>query len=322
MINLDALEPNKVSVDLSQYSMIWMGETGVGKTYTMNQFLRSIYDDGRVPLFLEFENRFQNIPGIMAIRINSIADLTSTISQLKNPKYKKKFSCIVIDTLDKYDEMCENYVLTNKNSEILKDIGQWNEGYERHRNVMRKIGELDNLGYTVHKIGQADITVDTKTDTTKVGLKLNKRTKKYNSESAYLIGYLTKDEKTGERFITFKRDANHPDLKDAFGLPEKINVNDLKDVWTEEIVKKNGDEVTKEITIDNSVPEDDFEALKDEAMQIAGELTEAGKYDNVMAVLQKNIGTDEAGNVLMFDSLLSTQTDLLKVIILELKDLK
>ena len=32
MINLLDLQPNKVSVDLTQYSMVWMGDTGVGKT--------------------------------------------------------------------------------------------------------------------------------------------------------------------------------------------------------------------------------------------------------------------------------------------------
>ncbi len=31
----------------------------------------------------------------------------------------------------------------------------------------------------------------------------------------------------GERFITFKRMINTPDLKDTFGLPEKVNVKNL-----------------------------------------------------------------------------------------------
>ena len=35
-----------------------------------------------------------------------------------------------------------------------------------------------------------------------------------------------------ERFVTFKKCDKYPDLKDTFGLPEKINVKDLKAVWS------------------------------------------------------------------------------------------
>ena len=42
MINLLDLQPNKVSVDLTQYSMVWMGDTGVGKTTTLMNFLKSL----------------------------------------------------------------------------------------------------------------------------------------------------------------------------------------------------------------------------------------------------------------------------------------
>ena len=61
--NLLDLKPNKVSVDLTQYSTVWMGDTGVGKTTTFMKFLKELVPD-KDPLFLEFEDRFQNIPGI------------------------------------------------------------------------------------------------------------------------------------------------------------------------------------------------------------------------------------------------------------------
>ena len=83
MINLMDLTPNKVSTDLTQYSTVIMGDTGVGKTTTMMNFLKEISDEGKEPLFLEFEDRFQNIPGIMAVKINNMSDLKSVIGQLK-----------------------------------------------------------------------------------------------------------------------------------------------------------------------------------------------------------------------------------------------
>ena len=147
--NLLDLKPNNVSVDLTQYSMVWMGDTGVGKTTTLMRFLKELYPD-KEPLFLEFEDRFQNIPGIMAVKINSMSDLKSIIGQLRNPELKKRFSCIVLDTLDKYDEFCERYVLENRDAEILKDVGAYGEGTLRFKSALRNIGVIQSLGYTVH----------------------------------------------------------------------------------------------------------------------------------------------------------------------------
>lgn len=88
--NLLDLKPNKVSVDLTQYSTVWMGDTGVGKTTTFMKFLKELAPD-KDPLFLEFEDRFQNIPGIMAVKIDTMADLKSVIGQLRNPEFKEIF---------------------------------------------------------------------------------------------------------------------------------------------------------------------------------------------------------------------------------------
>ena len=43
--NLLDLQPNKVSVDLTQYSMIIMGDTGVGKTMSTMKFLKELVPD-------------------------------------------------------------------------------------------------------------------------------------------------------------------------------------------------------------------------------------------------------------------------------------
>ena len=51
--NLLDLTPNKVSVDLTQYSTVLMGDTGVGKTTTLMKFLKELVPD-KEPFFLEF----------------------------------------------------------------------------------------------------------------------------------------------------------------------------------------------------------------------------------------------------------------------------
>lgn len=319
MINLLELQPNKVSVDLTQYSTVWMGDTGVGKTTTLMRFLKELYPD-KDPLFLEFEDRFQNIPGIMAVKIDTMADLKSIIGQLRNPEFKKRFSCIVIDTLDKFEESCERYVLENRDAEILKDVGAFGEGSLRFKSALRNIGVIQNLGYTVHFIAQSSHSKDFDTKKESDALKLNKNTFSYCREAAFLVGYMYADAK-GERFITFKKSDKYPDLKDTFGLPEKINVKDLKSVWTKAVEDLGGDFTTKEKTIDKTAPVEDFEAIKAKGIELGGLLASNGHLAEATAVLQKNLGLDDNGNVKMFDTLRDTQLDLTKVIVMELEEL-
>jgi len=219
-INLNDLTPNKVSINLNQYSMIWMGDTGIGKTTTMMNFLKELAPE-KEPFFLEFEDRYQNIPGIMAVKIDTMSDFKSVIGQLRNPAFREKFSCIIVDTLDKYEEFCERYVLENRDAEILKDVGGFGEGSLRFKSALRNIGVIQSLGYTVHSIAQSSHSKDFDTKKESDSLKLNKNT-------------------------------------------------------------------------------------------FAAEAT---------AVLQKNLGLDDNGNVKMFDSLRDSQIDLTKVIVMELQDL-
>lgn len=319
MINLLDLKPNKVSVDLTQYSTVWMGDTGVGKTTTLMRFLKELYPD-KDPLFLEFEDRFQNIPGIMAVKIDTMADLKSIIGQLRNPEFKKRFSCIVIDTLDKFEESCERYVLENRDAEILKDVGAFGEGSLRFKSALRNIGVIQSLGYTVHFIAQSTHSKDFDTKKESDALKLNKNTFSYCREAAFLVGYMYADSK-GERFVTFKKSDKYPDLKDTFGLPEKINVKDLKTVWTKAVEDLGGDFTTNEKTIDKTTPVEDFESIKAKGIELGGLLASNGHLAEATAVLQRNLGLDDNGNVKMFDTLRDTQLDLTKVIVMELEEL-
>jgi len=318
MINLLDLRPNKVSLDLTQYSMVWMGDTGVGKTTSMKNFLEELVPDKK-PFFIEFENRFENIPGIMAVKIDTMAEFKSVIAQLRNPEVKKRFSCVVIDTLDKYEEFCERYVLENRDAEILKDVGGYGEGTLRFKSALRNIGAIQNLGYTVHFIAQSSHSKDFDTKKESDSLKLNKNTFSYCREAAYLVGYMYIEK--NERYITFKKSDKYPDLKDTFGLPEKVNIKDLKNVWINAIESMGENVITKEKTIDRTEKVEDFNAIKKRGMELGGLLSSNGYFADATAVLQRNLGIDENGNVKMFDTLRESQIDLTKVIVMELEEL-
>ena len=175
------------------------------------------------------------------------------------------------------------------------------------------------MGYPVHEIAQSAHSKDFETKKESDGMKLNKNTFSYCREAAYLCGYMW--EEKGERYITFKKSSKYPDLKDTFGLPDKVNVKDLKKVWTKAVEDLGGDFTTKEKTIDKTTPVEDFEAIKSKGIELGGLLASNGHLAEATAVLQKNLGLDDNGNVKMFDSLRDTQLDLTKVIVMELEEL-
>lgn len=318
MINILDIQPNKVSSNLGQYSMVLMGDTGIGKTTAMMNLWKSINPD-KDPLFLEFEDRYQNIGGIKAIKINTMAELKTVINQLKNPKAKELYSCIIIDTLDKFEEFCERYVLENRDAEILKDVGGYGEGSLRFKSALRYIGSIQSLGYTVHEIAQSAHTKDFETKQESDGLKLNKNTFSYCREAAYLVGYMFADK--DERYVTFKKSNKYPDLKDVFNMPNKIKMSELKDVWEKAVAESAGDYYTDEVTIDKTKPVEDFASIKEQGMKYGNVLFENGHGDDAIAVLKRNLGTDNDGNVRMFDELRDTQIDLTKVIVMEFEEL-
>ena len=123
MINLMNLEDNKISTDISGYPVVFMGATGDGKTDSLNRFLRSVAPDGKVPLFIEFEDRYKTIKNIRAQRVYSMTDVFTIVSQLKNPKVRERFSGVVFDTADKFNNMVNKYIEEMKEVTIVEDIG-------------------------------------------------------------------------------------------------------------------------------------------------------------------------------------------------------
>ena len=322
MANLLDLQPNKVSMDLTQYSMVWIGNSGEGKTYTLKQYLESLSADGRVPLFLMFEDRYQNIPNIMAIKINNVAELKSTISQLKNPKLKEKFSCLVVDTVDKFEEMAEQYVTDGHDVAILAEVGTFGKGTQYFKKILRAIGDLRNLGYPVHFVAQSLPGMD-ENKNKKIDMKLSKNSLSYIKEGAFLVGYMWKEAVEGveERFVTFNSSPMLPNLKDTFNLPVRINTKELKESLETAISALGEGNTTTQTTIFQYEEETLFKDIKEKGSELGGLLAQNGYLEEAMVVLKKNIGTEEDGTPKLFDSLKETQLDLAKVVVMELEEL-
>lgn len=320
-IDLMGLTGNKITTNLNQYPIILMSQTGIGKTTSMKQILESLTDDERVPLFLAFEDRFQNIPGIMAIRVRSVADLQTIIAQLKNPELKKKFSAVVIDTLDKCSDLISKYVADSKGTAIVGDIG-YGKGGQYVKSVGSFVDEIKNEGYLLCYCVQADVSKDFSTGAEIIAPKVDKELWKTAYTDAYLCGMLEANLITGDRTLTFKKTTKFTHLKDTLGMPNKIKVSDFKVELRKAIEKTAGGQLTDEDTITRKVVDNrDFDKLKAEGMSLGEKIVAKGHGQECSMVLTKVIGFDDNNNPVRFSSLVPSQIDLVEMAVLALRKL-
>lgn len=331
-MNLMKKEKNVVSTNILQYGMLISGVTGVGKTTALHKILTKSSPDGKDPLFLMFEDRYQHIDGIWAIKINSVADLEEAISQLQNPKVKDICSCVVIDTVDKYEEMMEDFVEKSKNVEILKDVGGYGEGTQRFRTKLRYIQKIRNLGYPVHFTAQTVISTDlsNKANPTlkNYTLKLNKNTLAYVSEGISMLGYLFAE--NDERFLTFENSYNNECafgkndviayLKKSFKVPVKISVDDFNNTLTESI-KSDNKSTTDVNTLSPKVESVPFAELKARGLLLGKNLFNNHLTNEVTAILDCQLGKDENGNSFNFNNVIESQYDVVTVIVKQMEEL-
>lgn len=327
MIDLMNLEENKVSVDLNGYSMVFEGETGDGKTYSVNKFLREIAPEGKVPLFIMLEDRYKAIPNIMAIRVYSVSDIISVYNQLKNPAIRNKFSCVVIDTADKLEELNNRYIASQKGVEITEDIG-YGRGKRYLNGRMGIIADIRNLGLPVHFIAQLYKKVDINTNKTTYQTKLNDVTKAQIFHDAFLVGRIYMDNKSkdplnSDRMISFKKTSEFVELKDGFGLPPQMYMGDLKKNLEAVFESKfdasqlTQDKVLEEVAIDTV---EDFEKIIAKGNELGQKLFENGYGNDATQVLKVNLSLGEDDMKTLSD-LVPSQIDVAKVVVMQLEDL-
>ena len=120
MIDLTAIQPHKVSRDLSGYITYIYGPAKAGKT--------TFATKAPGHLLLAFENGFNAIPGAMAQPITSWGDVKAVIRELKKPEVKERFKVIVVDTCDIAATLCDKYICQQNDVDTISQIpygGGW-----------------------------------------------------------------------------------------------------------------------------------------------------------------------------------------------------
>ena len=146
-INLLAIQPHKVSRDLSGYITYVYGAGKTGKTTLASQMDRS--------LLIAWQKGYNAIPGIMAQDAKSWADMKMILRELKKQEVQDTFKCIVIDTIDIAAAACEKYVCSQEGVDSLGAI-PWGQGWTRVKKELEEVFRtITQLGYALFFISHA-----------------------------------------------------------------------------------------------------------------------------------------------------------------------
>lgn len=270
-IDLLAIQPHKVSRDLSGYITYIYGPGGAGKT--------TFGASCKKPLLLAFELGYKALPGVMAQPVQSWGEVKQVLRDLKRPEVKEVYSTIVVDTVDIASQLCEKYMCNQLGIENIGDGGWATNGWAKAKKEWEQTWRAFTMeGYAVVFISHSKDKVFKKKD----GTEYNQITP--SCSTAYeeiiknmvdIMGYIEID--NGQRKLILRSADDSVDCKSRFKMiaPEiPFGYNELVDALNEAIDKEasltNGAFVTDESFKAPEVTNYDYDALMAEFKDIVG----------------------------------------------------
>lgn len=270
-IDLLAIQPHKVSRDLSGYITYIYGPGGAGKT--------TFGASCKKPLLLAFELGYKALPGVMAQPVQSWGEVKQVLRDLKRPEVKEVYSTIVVDTVDIASQLCEKYMCNQLGIENIGDGGWATNGWAKAKKEWESTWRAFTMeGYAVVFISHSKDKVFKKKD----GTEYNQITP--SCSTAYeeiiknmvdIMGYIEID--NGQRKLILRSADDSVDCKSRFKMiaPEiPFGYNELVDALNEAIDREaaltNGEFVTNESFKAPEVTNYDYDALMAEFKDIVG----------------------------------------------------
>ena len=270
-IDLLAIQPHKVSRDLSGYITYIYGPGGAGKT--------TFGASCKKPLLLAFELGYKALPGVMAQPVQSWGEVKQVLRDLKRPEVKEVYSTIVVDTVDIASQLCEKYMCNQLGIENIGDGGWATNGWAKAKKEWEQTWRAFTMeGYAVVFISHSKDKVFKKKD----GTEYNQITP--SCSTAYeeiiknmvdIMGYIEID--NGQRKLILRSADDSVDCKSRFKMiaPEiPFGYNELVDALNEAIDREaaltNGEFVTNESFKAPEVTNYDYNALMAEFKDIVG----------------------------------------------------
>lgn len=295
-INLLAIQPHKVSRDLSGYITYIYGAAKVGKTTLCSKFPGA--------LLLAFEKGYNALPGVMVQDVTRWSEFKEVVRELKKPEVKEVFQSIIIDTIDVAGAMCDKYICNQLGIDNIGDGGWTNNGWARYKK------ELEDNFRTITQLGYALILISHDKDKTfkrKDGTEYNQtiptaQTSLNNiaKDMADIYAYARLDDATGNRTLTMRSLDNSVECGCRFKyMPAEIplDYNELVRALNEAIDKEAKENDNKFVTNERAavaeVAEYDYDALMEEFQEIVAPLmqTDPNRYGpKIVTIVEKYLG--------------------------------
>ena len=329
MIDILNIQPNKVSTDMSGYSVLMYGTPKSGKTTTASKFPKA--------LLAAFEKGYSAIPNVKAQPINSWSEFRQLLKALESPKAKEMYSTIVVDTADIAYDYCVKYVCA-KASDAQHDydnIGDipYGKGYKMAETefdeCLRKILQMD---YGLVLISHA--TDKTFTDTNgneynQIVPTLDNRARKICERTCDIIGYTHSEYNADGGTTTYMEMRGTPRYVAGSRFkytPDRIvlSYDNLLAAINESIAKEAADFGDHVLTDEKTnvhkqaEKEYDFDAMMSEFQNIVGALMSKNQNNakKITAIADKYLGKGKK-----VGDCTPTNAPQLELILMELRDL-
>lgn len=293
-IDLLALQPHKVSRDLSGYITYIYGAPKCGKTTLAVQMDKA--------LLVAFEPGYHALPGVMAQDVTSWAEMKQLYRQLKDPRVQEMYRCVIIDTIDIAADRCKKYICNQNGIEDLGDLGYgkgWTKFKEEFNEVFRG---LTQLGYAVFFIGHdKPETIDNPdgTKTLKIRPTLSNSTKTVIAGMADIYGY-AHQKAAGEMSVLTLRDASgtiecgcrFKYMPTEIVMSYKNLVDALNEAIDKEAAETAGQFVTSERIVTPTAVTYNYDALMAEFQDLVGQLMSKGTTNGpkITAIVERYLG--------------------------------
>ena len=277
-INLLAIQPHKVSRDLSGYITLIYGPPKCGKTTFGSKMPKA--------LLLAFERGYNALPGVIAQDITTWGEMKQVVRELKKPEVKEAFQSIIIDTADIAADVCQKYVCNQLGIENIGDGGWTVNGWAKYKKEFEEtFRTLTQLGYAVVFIShdkEKTIKPQNSNEYQQIGSSMQSSALAIIENMSDIIAYAhpkVGTDGTSKMVLTLRSTDNSvrcgcrfkyivPEIDFSYNALTKA----LNDAIDKQAAETNGEFVTTEREVAVIAKEFDYDALMAEFGQIAGEL--------------------------------------------------
>ena len=297
-INLLALEPHKVSRDLSGYITFIYGPAKCGKTTFGSKMPGA--------LLLAFERGYNALPGVVAQDITTWGEMKQVVRELKKPEVKERFKSLIVDTADIAADCCQKYMCNQLGIENIGDGGWTVNGWAKYKKEFEDtFRTLTQLGYAVVFIShdkEKTIAPQNAKEYQQIGSSMQSSALSIIENMSDIIGYAhPKVTENGTRMVLTLRSSDNSircgcrfkHIRPEIDFTYQALTDALNEALDREAAETNNQFVTNERQVAVIVKEYDYDALMTEFQDIAGQLMARAAATNgpkITQIIEKYLG--------------------------------